>query len=144
MTSSNGSAPASAVRPTAGFRNFLVPHGPNLIGRLDAFEWKVPVGRLQPLIEQEPQAHIEDDVQEIEIADVPAAKLEPLISPAPPTAPSRSVAVVPIVQPVAEAALPVTARARGLATDNLPAPPDDPGVKPEYVNGKPKSRFRLF
>jgi HemY protein len=109
-------------------------------GRLDAFEWKVPVGRLQPLIEQEREAERDEEPAVIEIPAIQEAKPEPVAPP-----PIGTVAAVePALTQMVPAAQPVTVRSRGLATDNLPAPPDDPGVKPEHLNGKPKSRFRLF
>lgn len=89
-------------------------------GRLDAFEWKIPMGRVQPLIEQ--------DVIEPEIVEE---------APAPAPAPVAA----PVLDPVGAEAAP---HAQPIATDRLQFPPDDPGVKAEYANGKPKSRFRLF
>jgi HemY protein len=108
-------------------------------GRLDAFEWKVPVGRLQPLIEQAREAEREDAAEVIEIAAKPEAKPEPEMP-----LPERVAMIEAAAPQMSGAVQTITGRARGVATDNLPAPPDDPGVKPEYLNGKPKSRFRLF
>lgn len=109
-------------------------------GRLDAFEWKVPVGRLQPLIDHTPDDDIEDEPAVIEIAAKPEIRPEPEAQPVP----AAAAVVETPARETAEALQTVSAKSRGLATDNLPAPPDDPGVKPEYLNGKPKSRFRLF
>jgi HemY protein len=109
-------------------------------GRLDAFEWKVPVGRLQPLIDHSPEDEIEETSPVIEIADKSEAAPEPVVQAA--TAPAP-VFERPIPER-AEVLQTVPAGSRGLVTDNLPPPPDDPGVKPEFLNGKPKSRFRLF
>ncbi len=91
-------------------------------GRLDAFEWRTPMGRMQPLIEQ--------DVIVPEIVEE-ASMLMPASAPA----------TAPLLEPVGAGA---TRSAQPVATSRLQFPPDDPGVKAEYVNGKPKSRFRLF
>jgi HemY protein len=109
-------------------------------GRLDAFEWKVPVGRLQPLIDHAPEDDIDDEPAVIEIAAKP--EIMPQAEPQP--APASVAVIEESVPEMAESLQTVAAKSRGLATDNIPAPPDDPGVKPEYLNGKPKSRFRLF
>lgn len=89
-------------------------------GRLDAFQWRSPVNRVQPLIEQ--------DIIEPEAADEASVPL-PVEMPA-----SVQEIAVPDVPPPNPPA----------AADRLQSPPDDPGVKAEYLNGKPKSRFRLF
>lgn len=109
-------------------------------GRLDAFEWKVPVGRLQPVIEQERETEAEEVAQEIEVVAQPDPKPEPALT----LAPEQRVLVETSAPLPVHSAEPATSRPRGLTAESLPAPPDDPGVKPEYVNGKPKSRFRLF
>jgi HemY protein len=85
-------------------------------GRIDGFEWKVPLGRLQPVIEQEL-----NEPEMIESASVPDAAVLETVNASPATAPAG----------------PVTGAA-------LPQPPDDPGVKTEYIAEKPKGRFRLF
>ena len=91
-------------------------------GRLDAFEWKPPMGRVQPLIEQE--------IIEPEMIDE---------APAPASAPSSPIPAA------AEAAFVETApHSLPTATDRMQSPPDDPGVKAEYLNTRPKSKFRLF
>lgn len=87
-------------------------------GRLDAFEWKSPMGRAQPLIEQnvsEPEFLVEDT----SAASPPPLKPEPVFEE-------------------------VSPRTRPIATDRLQFPPDDPGVREENLNVKSKSRFRLF
>ena len=89
-------------------------------GRLDAFEWRTPMGRVQPLIEQE--------AVEQETVEEPGA---------PPPVPAPA----PVSEPALAAAAP---RAQPIATDRLQPPPDDPGVKAEYLNARPKSKFRLF
>jgi HemY protein len=109
-------------------------------GRLDAFEWKIPVGRLQPLIDHAPEGEVEDEAPVIEIG----AKSEPVAEPAVQQAPPLAAIIEKSEPDVVDTFQSLPARSRGVATDNLPAPPDDPGVKPEYLNGKPKSRFRLF
>lgn len=93
-------------------------------GRLDAFEWKTPMGRVQALIEL--------DVDEPEIVEAASA-------PSPASTPAPEAAAV-----IAPAEIDPAPRSQPAATDRLQFPPDDPGVKAEYVNGKPKSRFRLF
>jgi HemY protein len=88
-----------------------------LSGRLDAFEWKTPVGRVQPLIEQH---FVEEETA----------------GEAPPQA--------PVAAPVLQTAGADAAHSQPVATDRLQSPPDDPGVKAEYLNSAPKSKFRLF
>jgi HemY protein len=104
-----------------------VPMSP-VTGRLDAFEWRTPMGRVQPLIEErvfEPEPEQE------------AAESAPEPVPAPiPAAPS------PVMTDASAVEAPL--RSQPAATDRLQFPPDDPGVKAEYLNGRPKSRFRLF
>ncbi len=91
-------------------------------GRIDAFEWKVPVGRLQPLIEQD----VAEDIPEPEAPKVVEA------------------VAIAAPMPVHDVVDPASTHARSIATDPMSMPPDDPGVKAEYLNEKPKSRFRLF
>jgi HemY protein len=91
-------------------------------GRLDAFEWKTPMGRVQALIEQDV---IEPEIVEETLAPQPAR--------------------VPVPASVLEtAAADIAPHSQPAATDRLQPPPDDPGVKAEYLNGAPKSKFRLF
>jgi HemY protein len=109
-------------------------------GRLDAFEWKVPVGRLQPLIDHAPEDDTDELSPVIEIPAKPEPVAESIAQPVPPLT-----AIIEKSEPnVVDTFQSLPARSRGVATDNLPPPPDDPGVKPEFLNGKPKSRFRLF
>nr|MBA3448373.1 heme biosynthesis protein HemY [Pseudaminobacter sp.] len=133
-------------------------------GRLDAFEWRVPVERLGQLIEQddepsplaigkpvvsapakEPDEHpaeAEDAVTIVEPAapaqPEPVAAEEPkIVPPAPVPAPSSN---------GAEPHSPVAVMEPG-ASDESPVPeprlPDDPGVDPEDAEQAPR-RFRLF
>jgi uncharacterized membrane-anchored protein len=77
------------------------------------------MGRVQPLIEQ----HVIGP----EIVDE---------APAPGPVPVQAAA--PVLETAGAAA------SQPPATDRPQSPPDDPGVKAEYLNGAPKSRFRLF
>ena len=99
-------------------------------GRIDAFEWKVPLGRLQPLIELEP----ETPEPEAAFAAPGAAETMPPIASAP----------KPQEAPMPVAVNSNAAIARKTGAELVAAPPDDPGVRPEYLDEKPKSRFRLF
>lgn len=102
-------------------------------GRIDAFEWKVPVERLQPLIE-----HVADDlaplVEASEAVKQPApveADIVPLEAKTEPA--QKSSADVPVDKKAAPVAV----------SDMLPMIPDDPGVRPDDPANQPK-RFRLF
>ncbi len=100
------------------------PYSP-VTGHIDAFEWKVPVGRLQPAIEV-----VIDEAEDAAPAIVayPAPAPEPAI----------------VLVPEATIAEPAPLRDRTTATDIVPTPPDDPGVEPEHVNAAPRRWFRLF
>jgi HemY protein len=96
-------------------------------GRLDAFEWKTPMGRVQPLIEAG-VLELEPDMEDVVMSEPVPAPIS--AEPAAVTAKPAQIEAAPGAQPP--------------ATDRLQYPPDDPGVKAEYLNGRPKSRFRLF
>jgi HemY protein len=106
-------------------------------GRIDAFEWKVPVERLQPLVE-----HVVEEAE-------PAA---PVIEMRPDPEPHKlePVAAVIVEAPKAEPEKPVSLdnanpkKAKVVdVVDMMPMIPDDPGVRAGDPAGQPK-RFRLF
>jgi HemY protein len=113
-------------------------------GKIDAFEWRVPVERLGQLIEQdeelsvssrpaiEAQARpvVEEAEEIVEIAPAPAgaAPSEPSAKPK-----KEEVAATPMADAVVE------------GEENKPARlPDDPGVTPEEQAEQTQRRFRLF
>ena len=108
-------------------------------GRIDAFEWKVPVERLQPLVE-----HVVDEpepvVPVIEASPEPMAEAPAKIEVVP------AVAEQPKTEPVApivsDSVAPKRAKAEAVS-DMMPMIPDDPGVRPGDPANQPK-RFRLF
>lgn len=110
-------------------------------GRIDAFEWKVPVERLQPLLDFEPEpAPVEGPSPVIEIA-------RPVVPDVVETAPVAEA----VAEPLPTRALPDKGKAprNGLAADisaaeGLPMIPDDPGVKPRDGADAGAKRFRLF
>ncbi len=125
-------------------------------GRLDAFEWKVPVERVGQLIEQEdeplpaltsgaekpasaaPPAHVVVPAEPP--ADVPAGK--PEAAAAPPVAESVAPeAEKPVLRPVPDTA---DATAAPVAAFDAAHPPDDPGVDPSEANDNQPRKFRLF
>ena len=106
-------------------------------GKLDAFEWRMPVERLGQLIEQDDE------------------RVHPSLAP-----PRPETAAVEISEPDEDVAVPpeaidavvVTDGADTEAADKAAAPdqteparlPDDPGVEPSNEQEKPERRFRLF
>ena len=110
-------------------------------GRIDAFEWKVPVERLQPLLDFEPEP---------EPAEVPSPVIEiagPVVLEASAASPAAEAAApTPSVRPLPDKA--VSARAgkamEASAAEALPMIPDDPGVKPRNGADTGAKRFRLF
>ncbi|MEO9336293.1 heme biosynthesis protein HemY [Mesorhizobium sp. SB112] len=124
-------------------------------GRLDAFEWRVPVERLGHLIDQEdplPAAELTaieapvtvEDIEAIEVAPVEETPAEPV---APVKEPQQKTEVPkPFVTPQRNDALPSRAAFYD-AEHSVKAPPlpDDPGVD-EDENGTDyeNKRFRLF
>ncbi len=101
-------------------------------GRIDAFEWKVPVERLQPLLDFEPEPEeAQSPVIEVAKAPEPAAPAPVAIAPPPPVvAPAPSMKALP--------------SAEAGAVDAMPMIPDDPGVKPRDGADAAPKRFRLF
>lgn len=112
-------------------------------GRVDAFEWRVPVERLGQLIEQD------ERVSPVAVAAIEApakAKVDPV---------ADIVDIEPEPAPVAPAATPVeTTPLKAVAAsvadavadgeEDLPVRlPDDPGVTPEEAE-QAQRRFRLF
>jgi len=133
-------------------------------GKLDAFEWRVPVERLGQLIEQEQEEELRALPAAVEPAAavlVPAATQAAETAP-PPTAAAPVAAPEPaaILAPVALAAVnqntvehdgepavvaavePAAAANPAEDAETMPLP-DDPGVDPEETNEAPR-RFRLF
>lgn len=109
-------------------------------GKIDAFEWRVPVERLGQLIEQDEEASpavrpaIEGpgkpDADTVEAAPEPV-RAEPR-APKPEPKKEREAAATPATDAVAEAEEPQPTRM-----------PDDPGVTPEETE-QSQRRFRLF
>ncbi len=139
-------------------------------GKLDAFEWRVPVERIGQLIEQDDadgQAMrpslappVEDiDVEEAEPVVIPAEK-QPVAAKPAAAAAGETVAVPDKDVPAKEEAAPAEAAEPARPPDasdpadpedtadalpsNVVRLPDDPGVDPEEGSEKPESRFRLF
>ena len=124
-------------------------------GRLDAFEWKVPVERLGLLVDTH-----EDEPAEVERPALAAPAIEP-VAPKPDiaAAPAAPVASVEPLEPVtsaepaepaeAEIPTPPLAAANDQTAAKAPEPPempplpDDPGVDPDQ-DQKSERRFRLF
>ncbi|PSJ62017.1 heme biosynthesis protein HemY [Pseudaminobacter soli (ex Li et al. 2025)] len=113
-------------------------------GKIDAFEWRVPVERLGQLIEQDEELSVslrpaieaparpavEEAEEIVEIAPEPvgAAPSEPSSKPK-----KEGIAAAPVADAVAE------------GEDKNPARlPDDPGVTPEEQAEQTQRRFRLF
>ncbi|HEY6629932.1 MAG TPA: heme biosynthesis protein HemY [Rhizobiaceae bacterium] len=109
-------------------------------GKLDAFEWRVPVERLGELIEQ-------DDIA-----------IHPSLAPPKPAAPEVSepdkdvggplkgtaaTAALPAGDDVSEAEV-IEERAADASGPVAPPLPDDPGVEPSPDEKKSERRFRLF
>lgn len=139
-----------------------------LTGRLDAFEWRAPVERLGPLIEQEehPSLQIEKpalaapvegpaqepapaqeaaSVVEPTAPDEPAASMESAAEPgstapiaAPPPVAADSNDKRPILAPIPDAEV------QDDAPPTAPPLPDDPGVDPGEAAETEPRRFRLF
>lgn len=118
-------------------------------GRLDAFEWRVPVERLGPLIEQQDAASIHPSLalpkasEPVEINDADKAIAGPMevidvveADPSPPADATIAQTAVPepVEQDKQEPAEPEQAEP--------PRMPDDPGVDP--TPGQSERRFRLF
>jgi HemY protein len=102
-------------------------------GRIDAFDWKVPVERLQPLLDFEPepeeaQSPVIEVVKEAEpaaVAPVAIAPPAPVVSAPPPS-------------------VKALASTEANVADAMPMIPDDPGVKPRDGADAAPKRFRLF
>ena len=99
-------------------------------GRIDAFEWKVPVERLQPVLEFS---------QESEPEELPAP-----VAPVAVEAAEAATLKTDAVETVAAAPVRLPGTTEIAVTDTLPMIPDDPGVK-QRADGEPQpKRFRLF
>lgn len=120
-------------------------------GRLDAFEWRVPVEQLGPVLEQD------DELAAPERPSIaaPAVAVEPAsgelidavtVSPSVDNGTSERTATPTFLPDRAEEAAPIAPASDGVADQDTPAParlPDDPGVQPEETDG-PQRKFRLF
>jgi len=142
-------------------------------GRLNAFEWKVPVEQLAPVIDAEEDERVVM-AQEKPVSAAPAIEQEGVIeaegvsSLQELAAASRAETVPatdageksaedmasdesrPAVQPVSDSAA-IVPQTEGHAVERedppaaqSPRPPDDPGVEEEEAPGKTDKRFRLF
>ncbi len=145
-------APRDPAWVADGFESPLWAAVSPVTGRLDAFEWRVPVERLTQVIDDEPippptprviAAPVPDPVDHA--APAPDASPEMPAPAAPPAAANDQRPPVPV-----EAAEPILAEEMAKPVDagsaiEPPAPPlpDDPGVDPEAVEKSPR-RFRLF
>ncbi len=137
-------------------------------GRLDAFEWRVPVERLGALIEEEKQPAVKVEAPVVLAAPPPAPvpadpMPEPVIeiaAPEPPAPQPQNAAVVEAIEPANDRGQPEKAAAApadaSVSSDEAtpaeatvedeerpPPLPDDPGVDPAEVV-KPRRRFGLF
>ncbi|MBN9071902.1 MAG: heme biosynthesis protein HemY [Rhizobiales bacterium] len=123
-------------------------------GRLDAFEWKVPVERVGQLIEQEdePLPALTSGAEKT-ASDTPAHVVVPAEPPADVPAGKPEAAAAPVVESVApETEKPVLrpvpdaadATAAPVAAFDAAHPPDDPGVDPSEANDNQPRKFRLF
>jgi HemY protein len=113
-------------------------------GRIDAFEWKVPVERLQPALDFEPEP-------ETEPLSAPVIEQKPAIAAVSPEVLVVEQATVeaPQPKPASETAKPQKARIEAAnvdipASDAVAMIPDDPGVKPRGDGEPQPKRFRLF
>lgn len=133
-----------------------------MTGRLDAFEWRVPMERLAQVIEGEedfapaqtvraaiaaPQPEVQSGLQPgssaaeeaVIIEAVPAeTRQKPASSPEPAV---KREAVKPVEPAPANGG---DETSKDAAKTILPPPPDDPGVDPDEANGSTSPGFRLF
>ncbi len=110
-------------------------------GRIDAFEWRVPVERLQPALDFEP----ENDVEPGPVIEAVKAPAEPMRAPIAPVEAVVDVAAKAAGLPTNVVALPrALPMAETSADDATPMIPDDPGVKPRDGSEPATKRFRLF
>ena len=93
-------------------------------GRIDAFEWKVPVERLSPAIDYVPEP----------IEEAPVIELKPVIA-------TPAIITAPAPRPVL--ALVPDSATQNAALAPIGMVPDDPGVK-EGTAATPSKRFKLF
>lgn len=121
-------------------------------GRLDAFEWRVPVERLGPMIEQDDELAVTERPAIAAPVEPAAQAPKDLIDATPDSAPINTElsekfdtsSALPHQVDVPEPA-PTAPAPDGVSEQEKPAPirlPDDPGVEPE--EGQPQRRFRLF
>lgn len=137
-------------------------------GKLNAFEWKVPVEQLGPVIDAgddfdnalatEPPGFASPIVEikplipakppvpeEAEIADAEIVPLQPPHSPKAAGATAADSAEPAPPRRIASVLPPLRDKSRETASEQFIGPvPDDPGVRPEDKTPRPSKKFRLF
>lgn len=134
-------------------------------GRIDAFEWKVPFGQLEGLVEEgdlagkaiaelppvtserEPEPEPEQKQSDTMLDVTPAAPAEPETAPAPANTATDNKRDKNRVIPLAAGAEQKAPPARKEEAEPDPffgRPPDDPGVKDPSASSHPANRLRLF
>ncbi|MEK1887864.1 MAG: heme biosynthesis protein HemY [Phyllobacterium sp.] len=137
-----------------------------LTGKLNAFEWKVPVEQLGPVIDYQrefdealaeapaPSAPPREDVKPLiparlesrgnavkaaheDVADAEIVQLQPVADP------GENATTKPEVKEKLAKTLPTQEKPREDAELVIPVP-DDPGVRPEYQEERASKKFRLF
>jgi HemY protein len=119
-------------------------------GRLDAFEWRVPVERLGPLIEQQDAASIHpslalpmaSDAIELEDADKAIAGPMEVVDVAEAETSPADATVVEKQMPASGDVEQDKPKPEAVEQAEPPRMPDDPGVEPSQ--GQSERRFRLF
>jgi HemY protein len=133
-----------------------------ITGKLDAFEWRAPMERLAPLIEDvdleeerspvliapvhEEAQVIEEEAQPVESeAENQLAQPQPVTNDTAPVKTEPAKAEVPPPPPREPRKRAATAPSEAEANAFIPtSPPDDPGVAPEDETEEQPRRFRLF
>jgi Uncharacterized membrane-bound protein len=131
-------------------------------GRIDAFEWKVPFGQIEGLVEEgdpagkaiaelppvasEPQPAPEQPETVVDVAPAEPAESEP--APRPGVAVDESKPeqrrVVPIAAAMEHETQPAKLEEEADPDPFFGRPPDDPGVKDPAASAQPANRLRLF
>lgn len=145
-------APRDPVWTADGYVSQIWAPVSPVTGRLNSFEWKVPVEELAPMIESEPQEVLgsQDDTADwTEIAPVLDLTAEkPVTPPKKPKAPQPP--VVETKQPESDSSEPETAKPAAPKSDknkkrDIPLTVvDDPGVHPDDVGAIKTNNMRLF
>lgn len=107
-------------------------------GKLDAFEWRVPMERLGQLIEQDEKAHPSLAPPKPTTVDEPVSESDKAVGGPPESA--GTIAALP-ANHVSEAEVIEAAAQEPVESARLP---DDPGVDPSQDREKSERRFRLF